>query len=188
MDDLDDILEAVVDVEDVAEEILDPDELIEDLVADPLEVLVALVAAAAALFTLAVGAVLLLLVAFQFGFVPVVAALTALGLLATVLAVGLFAYVRTDVPRRVERRIERAREQAAESRGENGAASADEDGMTTEEDAIERLRELYAEREISVHELEEGLEDVMRSDDPESVVREYEREYEEDYERDYERE
>lgn len=193
MDDLDDIVEAVIDVEDVAEELLDPDELIEDLVADPLEVLIALFAAAAALFTLMIGAILLILVVFQYGLVPIVAALTVLGLLATTIAIGLFLYVRTDVPRRVERRIERARERAADSRGAEAAGDgtgtrADGDAATSEEEAIERLREQYAEREISVRELEAGLEEIMGSDDPGRVVREYEEEYEDEHAREYDEE
>ena len=175
MDDLDDIAEAVVDVEDIAEEVFEPDELLEDFEANPLGILLALIAAGAALFTLLMVAVLAVLFAFRFGLLPIVVALLVFGLLVTLLAVGGFLYVRSGVPHRVERKINRKRAEV-DDRG-------DEQAAMTEEEAIDELRNQYATGELTEEELEEALEDVITSDDPERVVRahdpddEYEREY-----------
>ena len=84
MDDLDDIVEAVVDIEDVAEEVFEPDELLEDFEANPLGILLALIAAGATLFTLLMVAVLAVLFAFRFGLLPIVVALLVFGLLVPV--------------------------------------------------------------------------------------------------------
>jgi hypothetical protein len=178
MDDLDDIAEAVVDVEDIAEEVFEPDELLEDFEANPLGILLALAAAGAALFTLLMLAVLVVLVAFQFGFLPIAIALFVFGLLATLLALGGFLYIRSGVPHRVERKINRKRAEVDDREDERTAM--------TEEEAIDELRNQYATGELTEEELKEALEVVITSDDPERAVREYDSE--EEHEREYERE
>jgi predicted membrane protein len=164
--DLDDVVEAAVDIEDIAEEVAEPEDLIEDFVESPAVVLVGLFAAGAAVFTLLM-LVLAIVAAFAFGFLWVLVIFALLGLFATIGAIAVFLYVRTDIQSDVRRRIEDAREQADDS--------PKADARMTEEEAIEELRELYATGEIDDHELDEALEAALTSDDPERVVRKYER-------------
>ena len=95
--------------------------------------------------------------------------------LGILLALGGFLYVRSGVPHRVERKINRKRA-AVEDR-------TDERTGMTEEEAIDELRDQYATGKLTEEELEEALEDVITSDDPERAVRahdpddEYERAY-----------
>jgi len=164
--DLDDVVEAAVDIEDIAEEVADPEDLIEDFAESPAVVVIALVAAGAAVFTLLM-IILAIIAALVFGFVGVLLIFAFLGLFATIGAIAVFLYLRTDIPSDVRRRIEDAREQADHSPTANA--------RMPEEEAIEDLRELYATGEIDDHELDEALEAALTSDDPEQVVRKYER-------------
>lgn len=164
--DIDDVVEAAFDIEDIAEEIADPEDLIEDFVESPAMVVAALVAVAAAVFTLLMF-VLAVIAALVFGFVWVLVIFALLGLFATVGAIAAFLYVRTDIPSDVRRRIEQAEKQADDT--PHGRSHM------TQEDAVEEIRDLYAEGKIDDHELDEALDDALTSDDPEAVVRRYER-------------
>lgn len=163
--DLDDLIEAAVDIEDIAEEVAEPADLIEDFVESPAMVLVALLAAGAAVFTLLMLAVAVI-GALVFGFVWVAVVLALFGLFVTIGAIAVFLYVRTDIPSGVRRRIEDAREQADDTPRESAQMS--------EEEAIDELRALYAEGKIRDHELDDALEAALTSEDPESVVTRYE--------------
>lgn len=166
MDDIEDVVEAVVDVEEITEEIFEPEELLEDFAANPVSILFALVTAVAALFTLLMVAALVVLFAFQYGLFPIVAVLSVFGLLVTVLALGGFLYVRTGIPHRIQRKIDRTRAEVDDDEAEDAAM--------TEEEAIEELRDRYATGEINEVELEKALEAVITSEEPEAVLREYE--------------
>lgn len=167
MSDVEDLVEAIVDIEDIAEEIFEPDELLEDLVENTIVIAVALIATFAALVTL----LLFVLTAVLFFFAPAFALLVAVfaifGMITTILAVVGFLYVRTDIPDHVRRKIESAEEQASDD--PRGGASM------TEEDAVEALQSKYANGELSDRELEESLDEVLTSDQPEKVVDRYER-------------
>lgn len=167
MDDVEDILEAFGDIDDIVEEVFEPDDLFEDFHEEPLKIAAAILAAIGAVFTVLMVLVLLVILSFRFGFFLVVASLAVFGVLVTVIAVGVFLSARTDVPHRVQRKINRAR-----------ASSEDRssDARTSEEEAIERLRDQYAEGEMTVEEFEVAVEEVIQSEDPATVVREYERE------------
>jgi len=175
MDDIDDIVEGVFDIEEIAEEVADPEDLIEDFVEDPLTILVALVAAGAALFTLLMVLVTIVFLAFEFGLLLVVVGLAVLGLLATVLAVAAFLYLRRGIPHEVRREISEARRRADDGHPR--------DGSMTEQEAIDELKEQYAEGELSDRELETALEAAITSDRPEAVVARYERDDGDRYER-----
>jgi len=161
MDDLEDILEAVVDIEDIVEEIADPGELIEDFVESPLLIALALAAALAAVVTvlLVAATVLLLLLA---GPILIVGFLAMVFLVLTLLAVGGFIYFRTDIPSDVQQKIDSALEQSDNRRRS--------DAEMTEQEAIEALKTQYATGELHEYELERALEDVLTSDRPERVV------------------
>lgn len=124
---------------------------------------------------------LVALLLFESGLVVLVAVVVAFGFVVTAVAVAAFLFVRTDVPHRVERRVDRARDRV------DGSPRTGRDAGMTEEAAIDRLRDLYAEGHLDERELEDGLEAVIAGDDPEAVVREYEREYEREHGRDRER-
>jgi len=161
MDDLEDIVEAVVDIEDIVEEIADPAELIEDFVSSPLLIALALAAALAAVVTvlLVAATILFLLLA---GPVLIVGFLAVVFLFLTLFAVGGFVYFRTDIPSDVQRKIDTALERSDDTpRG---------DGEMTEREAIERIKTQYANDELDDYELERALEDVLTSDRPERVV------------------
>jgi len=162
MDDIDDIVEAVVDIEGIAEEIGDPEDLLEDFAVDPLTVAVALVAALTGLFTLLMLLLAAVLFVFRYGLLPVVVVLAVFGLLLTVAAVVAFLYVRPDMPFEVHREVESARERADDTRPA--------DGSMTEQEAVDALKRQYAEGEINERELEQGLDDAITSDRPETVV------------------
>jgi uncharacterized membrane protein len=183
MDDIDDIVEGLFDIEEIAEEVADPEDLIEDFVEDPLTILVALVAAGAALFTLLMVLVTIVFLAFEFGLLLVVVGLTMLGLLATVLAVAAFLSLRRGIPHEVRREISEARRRADDHPS---------DGSMTEQEAIDELKEQYAEGQLSDRELETALEAAITSDRPEEVVARYERDDGDRYDNDsrdrYERE
>jgi uncharacterized membrane protein len=166
MDDIEDIVEAIVDVEEITEEIFEPEELLEDFAVSPVSILFALVTAVAALFTLLMVAALVVLFAFQYGVFPIVAVLAVFGFLVTVLALGGFLYVRTGIPHRIQRKINRTRAEADDDEPEDAAM--------TEEEAIEELRDRYATGEINEAELEKALDAVITSENPGAVLREYE--------------
>lgn len=165
MADLDDILEAALDIEDIVEEVVEPGELLEDFIKYPLTIAVAVVAAIFALVTLFLLFVTVVLLVFAIGFVEVLVLLTVLGLLATVGMFGLFLYIRTDVPRKVREKIEDAREQADDTPTKTGTM--------TEQEAIDELGEQYASGNLNDREMEEALEEVLTSERPEEVVRKY---------------
>lgn len=179
MDDLEDILEAVIDVEDIVEEVLEPEDLVEDFHEEPLKILLAFVAAGAAAFTLLAALALVVLLALRIGLFGFLVGLTLLGLLVTALAVGAFLSVRSDLPHRVQRKLNRARSVARESsdRGAGAPRGADgEDPETAEERAIDELRERYAEKEITLEEFEDRLEEILGDEESEEVKYERERE------------
>lgn len=166
MDDLDDVFEAFDEIEEIAEELAEPDELLEDFAVNPLAIVAGLVAAFVGLVTLLLLLLTLVLFAFAFGFVWVVAVLTFLGFLATILAVGAFLSVRSDIPSDVRHQIGEALRQADDTPAEDA-------GMT-EQEAITELKDMYADGEINEHELERGLDDIFTSDQPETVIERYE--------------
>lgn len=167
MADLDDILEALVDVEEITEELFEPLELLEDIVEEPLKIVSALLVGAGVLVTLLLLLVTLLVVLFfRTGLVFVLLGLTVLAGLLTALVVAVFLSVRTDVPHRVQRKINRIRSSESPQSPQSG-------GMT-EEEAIDRLRDEYAEQHITIEQFEAGLEEIMAREDPKTVVREYE--------------
>ena len=147
MDDLDDIVEAVVDIEDIVEEVAEPAELIAVL-------------AAAVTVLLILATILFLLFA---GPVLVVGFLAMVFLFLTLLAVGGFIYFRTDIPSDIQRKIDSALEQSDDTPRNNNSEM-------TEQEAIERLKTQYANDELDDYELERALEDVLTSDRPERVV------------------
>lgn len=162
MDDLEDIVEAVVDIEDIVEEIAEPDELIEDFVESPLLIALALAAALGAVLTVLLIAATLLFVLFAVGPVVVVGFLAVVFLFVTLLAVGGFVYFRTDIPSDVQRKLETALEGADDTPQANA--------KMTEQEAIEALKQQYANGDLDGYELEQALEDVLTSDQPERVV------------------
>lgn len=175
MDDIDDIVEGVFDIEEIVEEVADPEELLEDFAEEPLTILVGLVAAGAALFTLLMLLVTVVFFAFEFGLFFLVVGLTVMGLLATVLAIAAFLSVRRGIPRAARREIAEARKAADDNHSE--------DGSMTEQEAIDELKEQYAEGELSDRELEAALEAAITSDRPEEVVARYEHDDRDRYER-----
>ena len=167
MDDLEDVLEAVVEIEEIAEEVTDPDDLFEDFVVNPLAVVVGLAAAFVGLVTILLFLLTVVLVALAFEYVVVVAALAVLCLFLTVVTVGVFLAVRSTIPADVRHEIGEALRQADDTPSRDAGMS--------EQEAITRLKDLYAEGEIGERELERGLDDVLTSDDPGKVVEQYER-------------
>lgn len=165
MTDLDDVVEAVVDIEDLLEEVADPEELIEDLVADPVVILVGLLAGIAGVIALFLFVVTVLLLVLAIGPVRILALLTAVSFLTMLLAVGAFLYLRTDIPADVQQKIETALQQADDT-------PTDDSGLS-EQEAINEIKTKYANGELDDHELDAALEDVLTSDQPEQVVREY---------------
>mgnify|MGYP006280286799 FL=1 len=161
MDDLEDIVEAVVDIEDIVEEVAEPAELIEDFVESPLLIALALGAVLAAAVTVLLVLATILFVLFA-GPVLVVGFLAMVFLFFTLLAVGGFIYFRTDIPSDVQRKIDSALERSDNTPRENSEM--------TEQEAIERLKTQYANDELDDYELERALEDVLTSDRPERVV------------------
>jgi len=161
MDDLEDILEAIVDIEEIVEEVAEPAELIEDFVESPLLIALALAAALAAVVTVLLVAATVLFLLFA-GPVLIVGFLAMVFLVLTLLAVGGFIYFRTDIPSDVQQKIDSALEQS-DDRPRSDA------GMT-EQEAIEALKTQYATGELDEYELERALEDVLTSDRPERVV------------------
>ena len=161
MDDLDDVVEAIVDIEDIVEEVAEPAELIEDFIESPLLIALALGAVLAAVVSvlLVVATILFLLFA---GPVLVVGVLAMVFILLTLLALGGFIYFRTDIPADVQRKIDRAFERSDDT--------PRADAEMTEQAAIEELKTQYATGEIDEYELERALEDVLTSDRPERVV------------------
>ena len=162
MDDLEDVIEAVVDIEDIVEEIADPEELLEDFIESPLLILFALGAALAAVVTVLLIAATLLFLLFAVGPVLVVGVLAIISLFVTALAVGGFVYFRTDIPSDVQRKIDTALDRSDDTPRENGTM--------TETEAIERIKTEYANGNIDDYELDRALEDVLTSDRPERVV------------------
>jgi hypothetical protein len=162
MVDLEDVVEAVGDIEDIVEELADPEELVEDFVESPLLVVLALGAAVAAVGTVLLLLLTLLLLLLAVGPVAVLASLVVVGVLLTTLAVGGFVYFRTDIPADVRRTIEAARERSA---------STPRDGATmSEQEAIDELKAQYAAGTLTESELEQALDDVLTSSEPERVV------------------
>ena len=161
MDDLEDVVEAVVDIEDIVEEIAEPAELIEDFIESPLLIALALGAVLAAVITglLVVATLVFLLFA---GPVLVVGFLAMVFLFLTLLAVGSFVYFRTDIPSDVQHKIDTALEQSDDTPRDNSEL--------TEQEAIERLKTQYANGDLDEYELERALDDVLTSERPERVV------------------
>ena len=161
MDDLDDVVEAIVDIEGIVEEVGEPAELIEDFIESPLLIALALGAVLAAVVSvlLVVATILFLLFA---GPVLVVGVLAMVFILLTLLALGGFIYFRTDIPADVQRKIDSAFERSDDT--------PRADAEMTEQAAIEELKTQYATGEIDEYELERALEDVLTSDRPERVV------------------
>jgi len=178
MDDLDDVAEAVFDIEEFVEEIADPEDLVEDFEVDPTTVLVGLIAGLAGLFTLLMLLLSVVLFAFRFGLLPLVVGLAVFGFLVTLGAIVAFLYVRPDMPFEVQREVEAARERADNT--------PPEEGSMTEQEAIDALKDKYAEGEIRDHELEEALDDALTSERPEEVVARYGDEHGRGYDREYE--
>lgn len=162
MDDLDDLVEAVVDIEDILEEVADPEELIEDFVESPLLIGLALAGALIAAVTVFLIVLTLIFFLFAVGPVIVVASLAVVGFLITVLSFIGFVYLRTDIPSDIQQKIETAMERSDNTPQENAEM--------TEREAIEKLKTQYAEGHIDDQELERALEDVLTSDQPERVV------------------
>ncbi|WP_253738491.1 hypothetical protein [Halohasta salina] len=161
MDDLEDIVEAVVDIEDIVEEVAEPAELIEDFVTSPVLIALALGAAIAAVVTALLVFATILFLVFA-GPVLVVGFLAVVFLVLTLLAVAGFVYVRTDIPADVQRKIDSALERSGDR--------SQSDAEMTEQEAIEALKTRYATGELDEDELKRGLEDVLTSDRPERVV------------------
>jgi hypothetical protein len=111
--------------------------------------------------------VTIVFLAFEFELLLVVVGLTVLGLLATVLAVAAFLSLRRGIPHEVRREISEARRRADDGHPR--------DGSMTEQEAIDELKQQYAEGELSDRELEAAPEAAITSDRPEEVVARYER-------------
>lgn len=167
MADIDDLVEAIVDIEDVVEEIADPEELVEDLIENPFVILFGLVAGFAGLLTLLLVAVTITAVLLSIGPVAILVGLTVVMTLVLLVAVGAFLYVRTDIPSNVQQKID-----SALARADDTPHEGEE---TTEQEAIDELKELYAAGELRDHELDQALDDVLTSEDPEHVVERYQR-------------
>jgi membrane protein implicated in regulation of membrane protease activity len=168
MDDLEDIAEGLFEIEDIFEEILEPDELLEDLVSNTIAVAFALLAGFAALLTLLVLAVTVALLVVSSGSAALVAALVTIAVLSlflTVLAVVGFLYFRPSIPSEVRDKIDSALARADDE--------PEGDGSMTEEEAIEELKQEYANGNIEDHELDQALDDALTSDNPETVVERY---------------
>jgi hypothetical protein len=168
MDDLDDIVEGLFEIEDIFEEVLEPGELLEDLASNTIAVVFALVAGFAALLTLLLLAVAVVLFALSVGPVAAVVALAVLamfGLLLTVLAVGGFLYFRTSLRSDIQQKIDDALARADDE--------PQKEGSMTEEQAIAELKREYAEGNIEDHELDQALDDALTSENPERVVEQY---------------
>jgi uncharacterized membrane protein len=166
MSDVDDLVEAIVDIEDIAEEVFEPDELLEDLVENTVVIAVALIATFAAVMTLLLFVLAVVLFFVAPAFVLFATVFAVFGLVVTILTIVAFLYVRTDIPDHVRRKIESAEEQASDDSRESASM--------TEEEAVEALKSRYANGELSDRELEESLDEVLTSDQPENVVERYE--------------
>jgi len=165
MTDIEDIAEAVVDIEDIVEEVADPEDLIEDFAENAMMVLFALLAGAMALVTVLLIVLTAVLAVVGIGALWVFVLLTTFAFVTTLLAVGAFIYVRTDLPSHLRKKIDSAREQADDT--------PRTDGAMTEEEAISELQDQYAKGNLDDHEMEQALDDAITSDDPERVVKEY---------------
>jgi low affinity Fe/Cu permease len=165
MTDLEDIAEAVFDIEDLLEEIAEPEELIEDFVADPLVILVGLVAGIAGVIALFLFLLTALLLVLTIGPIRLLAVLTVVSFLTMLLGIGAFLYMRTDIPANVQEKIDAALQQADETPNNEG-------GMT-EQEAINEIKTQYANGDIDDYELDAALERVLTSERPERVVEEY---------------
>lgn len=163
MDDLDDVLEAVDELEDLVEEVADPEDLVEDALAEPLTVIAALAAAAMAAFGVLALLLTAVLLVFALGLVRAVAAIAVLSIALSLVSFGAFLYLRTDVPDHVQAKIDEALARADQT--------THEDASMTDEEAIDVVREQYAEGELDDRELERRLEAIMESEDPGAVVR-----------------
>jgi len=165
MTDLEDIIEAVFEIEDLLVEIAEPDELIDDLVVDPLVILVGLVAGVAGIIAFGLFILTTFLLLLAIGPVRVLAVLTVVSFLTTLLAIGAFLYIRTDIPTSTQEKIDDALQQADDPPG-------DDSGMT-EQEAINEIKTQYANGKLDDHELDAALEQVLTSEQPETIVKEY---------------
>ncbi len=159
MDDLDDVLE----VADELEEFVELDDVVEDVFDNALAGAAAVAAVIAGLLTLLLVVATVALLVLSVGVFRAVAVLAIVTSLITLAAVGAFLYFRTTIPDHVQSRIDEA------------LARADDtppgDGTMSEQEAIEAVKEQYADGDLTNRELERRLEAIMESDDPGAVVR-----------------
>jgi hypothetical protein len=165
MTDIEDLFEAVFDIENIVEEVADPDDLIADFVANPLMVIFAFTAALASLFLILLFAITLILLVFAIGPIDVLLVLMLLSFVVLVGAIVAFLYVRTDIPAGVYHKINNALEQADDS--------PEKEGSMTQKEAIKQVKNQYASGALDDYELDQALDDVLTSENPEKVVKRY---------------
>ncbi|MXR52532.1 hypothetical protein GRX03_13055 [Halovenus sp. WSH3] len=165
MADIDDLVEAVVDVEDVIEEVGDPEELVGDLIEDPFVIVFGLVAGFAGLLTMLLFAVTVGAILLSVGPLWILVSLTVFMFLVLLLAFGAFLYVRTSLSDSVQQKFDEALARAD--------TNSNSTGSMTEQEAIDELKRLYAEGDLRDHELDQALDDVLTSDDPQRVLERY---------------
>jgi hypothetical protein len=165
MDDIEEIVEAIDDIEDVVEEVFEPEDLLGDLIENTAMVVIALIAGFAAVLTFLLFFLTVVLALLSVGPVTILAALTFLNFFVVGLAVGAFLYIRTDIPADVRKKLRSAREQADDT--------PHDDGSMTQQEAVDELKEQYAEGEIEDHELDDALDEALTSEEPEKVVEKY---------------
>lgn len=167
MDDLDDIFE---DIEDIGEEILEPDELLEDLIEEPTEVITSLIAVIFGGITILLILLTLILLLITTGPLAILATFAGLTLFITVISIGAFIYLRTNIPNQVETKINNALEQADTQKRENE--------NLTEQEAIEQVKQQYTNGEITEQELDQAIDDILKHQDkPEHIVKDREQSY-----------
>jgi hypothetical protein len=165
MADIEDLVEALVDIEGVVEEVGEPTELVEDLVNNPFMILFGLLAGFGGVISLLLLALTLTSWLLSVGPLWILTALTIFMFLLVLVAIGGFLYVRTSIPDSVQQRIDDALARADDTPQETEAM--------TEQEAIDELKDLYATGELRDHELDQALDDVLTSDNPERVIERY---------------
>lgn len=170
MDDLEDAFEAIIDIEDIAEEIFEPDELLEDLIEDPLEIIASLAVVLFGGLTILLILLVLLLLLIASGPLAILATFAGLTMFVTIISIGAFIYLRTNIPNHVETKINNALEQADTQQHEKE--------NLTEKEAIEKVREQYISGEITEQELEESIDQILEHEKkPEETIKQHSKSY-----------
>lgn len=163
MVDLDDLEDIVDDPEDIVEDFIEFDDILETALSSPGTIIAAIIGVVS--FGILLLGLLLtflgLIVGLEIATV-IIGIITALSFVAMLGAFGLLLHIHTSIPNDVQSMVQDARQRAdSEPHGTESMS---------EEQAIEELKTQYAEGDLTQRELEQRIDDVFETDDPERVV------------------